>query len=79
MTKKKKSSQGKLKVKLQSFYRVGDKEAHRVFEALDWAYTEANGCFYDNNTTTKTLARLRDLAAVSIGKPTLAELEEENY
>ena len=79
MTKKQKAANGRLKVKLQSFYRTSDKEAHDVFNALDWAYTEADGTFYGNNTTMKTLARLRDLAAVSIGKPTLAELEEENY
>ena len=79
MTKKQKEADGRLRVKLQSFYRTGDKEAHAVFNALDWAYTEADDNFYGNNTIMKTLARLRDLAAVSIGKPTLAELEEENY
>ena len=77
MTKKNAIQVKKLKLKLQSFYKVSPKEALAVYNALDWAYNEA----YDgyNAKTRKTLARLRDLAAVATGKPTISQMEEEDY
>ena len=78
MTKKNATQVKKLKLKLQSFYKVSPKEALAVYNALDWAHIEAEDVCY-NDKTKKTLARLRDLAAVAIGKPTISQMEEEDY
>ena len=78
MTKKSTSQVKKLKLKLQSFYKVSPEEALTVYNALDWAHIEAEDVCC-NDKTKKTLARLRDLAAVAIGKPTTSQMEEEDY
>ena len=79
MTKKQAAAHGRLQVKLQSFYKTGPKEAQAVFEALEWAYEQADQEYYGSSKIQKTLARLRDLAAVAVKKPTLAQIEEEDY
>lgn len=45
-----------------------------VFNALDTAYIEAG--YSLSGQQKKVLGRLRDMAAVAAGKPTLAELED---
>jgi len=86
MTKKKKPTKNglktnaRLKVKPQSFYSIADKKQSReVFKALDWAYEQADDTFYGYGKTYAILKRLRDLAAVSLGKPTTTDMEEEDY
>lgn len=79
MTKKNLAAVKKLKLKLQSFYKVGPKEAKAVYKALSWAHEESQLSYQSSNVVVSTLARLRDLAAVAVGKPTLAQLDEDDY
>lgn len=74
--KKKLVSLARKKVKFEPFYKSSLKEALVLYRALNKAYNETRDYLY--GAEKKALARLRDMAAVAVGKPTLFELYEED-
>ena len=70
-------STNKLKVSPTSFYKAGPKEALLIYQTLNEAYEDSK--YSMSSSRKKMLRRLRDLAAVAVGKPTIEQLEEEDY
>ena len=74
--KKKLVTLNRKKVKMEPFYKASPKQALVLYRALSRAYDETRDYLY--GAEKKALARLRDMAAVAVGKPTLFELYEED-